>query len=379
MVFRYPNNATEERKKAIRTEGLHDWNEDLDSNIIPELKNEKNKEPWQEKAIDDINVEIRKYFHDELDLNVDGIDSEHVHIFEPNDMTAVMQGLKRRITGPIQATAFRKHIIMTSELNKPNLKKLQFTKVLIHEALHTQEFQKIADASIETGVGSLEVVSAERKGLGISGKTIPPQWRFEGIGEGLVELMSKKILHSIVSNNEEYEEELNRKFSSIDQKVGRDAAFKHFGLRTYDLEDVEVLNEGKEYKWTEVGTYFYEQSLVLFIATRLSKAKPEKYKTIDEALKLFLRGLYRGELLPLGKEIDAVFGKGTFRLLSSIPGYRGTGGGINGIAKNAQKFLNLPTEERNPEIARKYIFGSANEEDFEKYLKARNRREKQKE
>ncbi len=372
LIFRYPEGASEEEKETMRKEA------EPKVDAIKEMLYadfEMEKEPWQEQMIKEVSEKTMEFFKQELGLQVRSIEAENVHILDVESMGQELQIETERFM--MGEAHLGKDIILSSDILKSPYPKLEFLETLIHEHVHNEEFVKMAKISLLKGLGEdMEIVAPERKGMTILKRdTYPPEFRFLAIDEGVTEIMAKKIFHFIVQNNPKYQRELDKKFSKIDEKVGREELFATWGIRAYDIDDVEVKEEKngrKEYTWHWTFSYPAEQDLISFIVIEISKAKPEKYRNPDEAFNLFLRAQYRGELSPLGKEIDSTFGKGTFRLISAIPTWRGQD---NLIARNALQFLRLPPEKRDPKLAEKYIFGPY-KDDFRKYLSKQKLRKK---
>lgn len=378
IVFRYPEDASDEDKKKIREEGLEMQGE-LDLKEFPELNSEVEKEEWQQEIIEKVNREIVKYFKEELDLSVEPFKSKNIHILPPEKLLEMMSKLGREdMPQEFRGTAFKNNILLSSDLNSDPHPKFEFTRVLIHEYLHKGAFRKYARMPIGPSWMNMEGVMPEREGLAnVKRGTYPLKWRFKAIDEGLTELLAKKILHNVVDGNEMFREELNKRFTKVDKKISRDRLFETWGVNAYDIEDLETIRDGEDtiFEWTRVGVYKDEQDLIMLLAREIKNAHPEKYKNIDECIMTFLKAQNRGELLPMSKDIDTTFGKGTFRLLASIRTMYNNEG-RNDIARNAITYLRLPPERRRLEDAKQYIFGEYYADEYEKYLAQRNQEEK---
>jgi len=370
LVFRYPKGASDERKQEIQEEALDHSSKEFNLEEFPELRKELKKEPWQMDVIDKVDEKIREYFRDKLDLDLLKIKPENIHILEPSDLNAIAGTLEGEEVEGAAAFAHQEHIFLPSTLNKSNLPKIDFTDILIHEYLHTRGFRKIAEVSFEQDSEQEKVVASERQGFSFLNKgQHPPEFYFKALDEGVNARLTTEIFYSILTDDPYYKEEIDAKFSKFDSKISRDEIFKILGVRAYSVEDVDVEKnkDGIGYNWTITDSYAYEQELIDFLCHKIVENKPEKFKNADQVLNLFFRASCRGELLPIAKEIDSVFGKGTFRLLAAIP----TAERLpepNIIVENVFRFLNLPAEQRDPEFARKFIFTQSPKE-FEKYLK----------
>jgi hypothetical protein len=376
IVFRYPRDADEQRQQEIRDEAQHDIEHGISIMEFPSAKNEVEKEPWEKQIIELINQEVKKYFSEEQHINVTGIDSDLVHFYKREDFNRILRRRNKGVDPQLaRATAVHNQVLLTNEIRESPYPRLETTKVLIHEALHSSEFKKFSEWDMGPFVIPQKLAMPEREGISISSRKRFPEHSFTGLQEGITELLSQKILHNVVHDNPFYREELDARFAKIDQKIGRDQLFREWGVQAYDIIDGDIEKvEGNttRFSWARSGTYMDEQNLILFLARQISSAEHDRFPTTEAALKLFFNAQYRGELLNLGREIDHVIGKGTFRMLATIPESHQEG---NYIAKNVLKFLSLPLEKRDPEDAKKYIFGNQGDhsEQFEKYLKQANK------
>lgn len=366
LVFRYPDGASEDKKQEIRRETF----EAKGSDGVHEMfcaDFEVEKEPWQEDMIKEVNEKMVKFFRDELDLEIEPFNFEDIHILDIERIKAEL-GLEGEALARGRYSFLHGVVINWDR----SLNRLKFLNVLIHELSHRGEFKKIAEVTLSEEFGEnagKKDLAVERGGMAILKRNkYPVEFRFVAIEEGVTEITTKCILHSVVKDNPKYQKELDEKFAKLDEKISRKELFRIWGLMAYDINDVDITKSDdglkKIYEWSQKGVYLAEQDLISFIVSKIAADKPKTYQSPYEVMSLFFRAQFRGELLPLAKEVDGVFGKGTFRLLSSIPAVYP----INHIAKNALQFLKLPSEKRDPELAKKYIFGP-NEDDFEKYLK----------
>ena len=51
VVFRYPHDASDQRKREIEAEALDDSRGDLDLELLPSLEHELPKEAWQTEVV----------------------------------------------------------------------------------------------------------------------------------------------------------------------------------------------------------------------------------------------------------------------------------------------------------------------------------------
>jgi len=373
ITFRFPSDADEQRQQEIRNEANEDMESGLKMMELPGAEHELPQEAWEQEIIGKVDREIRRYFSEELDVQVGGLDAQHVHFYDPEDFKELMSAKTKAIRPEVaQATTAYNHVLLTDEARRSSYPQLKTTKLLIHEALHSNEFKKFTEWRFpESNGGTLKVVMTERAGISMSKRSRHREHRFTGFQEGITEVLSHKILDSIVHHDPAYQNEINRRFSKIDEKIGRDTLFKKWGAESYDFidGDFETNQQGKQdIAWQRSGTYMDEQDLIHFLARRMAAADPEHFKNSEEALNLFFKAQYKGELLPLAKAIDGTFGNGTLRLLAAIPESHES---ENLFAKNALSYLRLPVDKRDPEIARQYIFGEWQDhpEQFEKYVR----------
>jgi hypothetical protein len=363
VVFRYPEGSSEQRKKEIRDEVHEDTGDEFKE--YPNLSQiEIAKDGWRKEIIVKTNAVVNEYVKEELGLELEELPESRIHMLKPDDFPEVLD--VSRYSRGVQRKG---HVFISSEIMREEEPKLEFAKILIHEVLHTKIFQKFSEIPVTNGLHTIKVVAPEREGMSsVKRNRYPIERNFEGISEGLTQLLTKKIFHRLVNSDPYFREELTAKFRNIERKITRQELFSQLGADAYDTEDVEVkrLGDRTEYAWTQRGAYHAEQDLVKFICEKISGEKPKKYASPNSVLALFSKAEMKGDLLTIGREIDQVFGKGSYRLIASVPAWHEEGN--NTYAINAIRFLNLPQEKRDPKIAQHYIFGRKQDE-FEKYLR----------
>lgn len=369
VTFHYPDDASEEYKSKIQAKVLENLVGGLDVESLSSLDNEIIKEQWQIEAIRKINNITKQYFKAKFNFNIRDLTPDDIHILKPKDMVEVLKEMGKYNGEVPRGLSMNRHMLLSTEITEVAQPKLEFIKGIIHELLHTNEFKKMTEIKIRTGMNEYKIVSAMREGVSMrKPDKFQSEWRFQGLSEGITEMFSKEVLHQVVSSDPAYQKEVDDKFSNVFKKVSREELIGVMGLRSYDVIDVDVVNRkdgGKKYSWYLSGTYLEEQELIFFVAANIARVKSDKYKSINEVMDLFFNAQYKGELLPLGREVDEIFGPGTFRLLSAIPAEHS-----NIIAMNTIKFLKLPLEQRDPKIAETFIFTSHNKADYKKYLSA---------
>lgn len=369
IVFRYPKSASEKRKAEIKAEGLDDLKRGLDIPKLPELQREIPFEEWQKEILTKVNELVADFFRSEIGLNIGTIDLSHIHILKPEDLSSALKIPANRARGAQRAG----HIFLSSDLNKADFPKVEFSKVLIHEILHSKIFLKIAEIIVTKYWQQVKVVAPERQGLTIlKRKEYPPQHHFSGVDEGLTEILRKKIYHHLINEVPSLKEEQEQKFAPIDTKISRDELFKVRGINSYDIEDIKVERDGQDthYEWKEKGAYLAEQDLIQFVSSGIARANHAKYKNPSQAINLFFKAQYKGELSPLIKAIDRTFGKGSSRVIAAVMPWHE--GGQNPQARNAIQFLRLPPSRRDPNIAMQYLF-DGHSDDFSKWLKSQEK------
>lgn len=364
----YSRDVSDSRKREIESEVQRDLAAEIDPTKVPEIKNECEKQAWQGKAIADAGFEIKSFFSQALDLDIPEIDPDKVHVLKAPDLQQVCRRLKMPKV-EAQGACFRGAILLSADYENHRSPRTGFIRTLIHEALHQRAFKKMAEMDFR-GTG---VVAEGRTGLSMREEKqgLVNEWSFVALDEGLTAFLEKTIFHNLLTNNPAYTELADELFAKVDKKIDRKTLFSFMGMNSYDVADCEVAKrEGKEtYNWEISGAYLDEQELIFQVAGNILKADPGKYKDFDDVLGLFLRAQYRGEMSPLAKAVDKTFGRGSFLLLAAIPRVHNPEG-VNPIVRNVRKFLGLPLDKRDPELARKYIFGGDSPM-YLRYLKAR--------
>ena len=65
-------------------------------------------------------------------------------------------------------------------------------------------------------------------------------------------------------------------------------------------------------------TYGPHRKILDYVCTEIQKQFPEKDQSADNVFKVFLKAHFTGRLLPIARLVEKTFGKGSFRVLSSM-------------------------------------------------------------
>lgn len=203
--------------------------------------------------------------------------------------------------------ALGKEIILNDEKTR---RKIVFAVILFHELLHAYAHVTV-EAHEETGI-----ISIYRNGA----QTHSPQKRrpekkraihFIGTHEGTVAMCEKKFFQELISDDD-FEEERKAMASKEVQKI-LEILRKEKGI---SQEEIYWLNRNTN----ELNGFSYpeQRKVIKLICETLKKMMETKYPTEEAVFKEFLRAHFTGRLLELGRDIEAVFGKGSFRELGTM-------------------------------------------------------------
>lgn len=138
---------------------------------------------------------------------------------------------------------------------------------------------------------------------------------FDGVHEGIASLVQEKIIPFLLTLPMFAEEKKWRE--SDEGKSAWADMVKKYGK--YGIEEREILWINPKDTEDCRGLGYMEQIRTLeYVFEEIQKQFPEKYATEDDVYKEFLKTQFTGRLLPIARDMEKTFGKGSFRRLGDM-------------------------------------------------------------
>lgn len=177
---------------------------------------------------------------------------------------------------------------------------------IFHEMAHESSFQSF---QAETKGGRLGV-EARRSGLktldrkgGVSTAVL------DGLNEAITETLTDNFTKEVLAKSDLFTEEVDFSERVIEnngaEKFKLDDEF--FGVVVHNEED------GKTYGLQ--NNYTEHMKLLKYLTTEIASNKPEKYPTPADAMNMFKRSYFRGNLVDLSKSLVSTFGRDAFDMI----------------------------------------------------------------
>ena len=314
--FRVVGNVSEETKSEAKKELQKMLFEEKHLETIPKEKMVKLESLEYKKTAEELElIDFANKKVSELMVSVGvvpyDVPARNIHIVPPE--------LYKEIVGKnnaLASTAQRWQVIIC-DAGAVKSHPLQLAKISFHELIHLK------------GHLSLEVEeSASKKGKKIVGKT---QFR-GGLRVGSAQKMNRKDMghEHFRGLNEAVTAAVERKFieSALDlPRFSKEKAWlsssEALGIKK-KLAKEKNIPEG-EISWVDrdgkkFGTisYPHQREVLYFVLQEIQKEFPEKYRSADEVMPEFLKGLFGDTLIPVGRLVEGAFGSGSFRVLGMM-------------------------------------------------------------
>lgn len=216
--------------------------------------------------------------------------SEHLDKIRPHDP----KGSRR--TGNYVLNSGRIEVVSQGE------NYLKMAKTLVHELIHAHSFYSV---DVNTDPHSKEVrgASPRRLGLAIYEDGKPDEVFLNFMNEAITEELTKKFCEKYFPQIEG----LKEPFDAYQKGKTPSAT----SLQSPTLSVVNELLQTQP-----LHTYRNERLEVVALLEILYERNKDKFASYDEVFKLFSRGMFRGDLLPMARLIEKTLGKGEFRKLA---------------------------------------------------------------
>jgi len=300
--------ASEKEKDAFskKVAGFFGENhlKDFKPEIIDEIKSlEFAKEDFEVRTIEVSNLIINSLLK-EFNLDTFDIPARNVHIL-PNDLFRKIRGSSSTNSG---FTDYRGQFI---GINKNfTTSKIILSNVIFHEMLHLCSCTAFAltddgySSSYRTGLG-VSSVGRKRKELGHIKY-------FEGLLEAVNTEIETKYTPELIRLNSYLEGENNWQNSEEITELKKQIATKN----QIPVENILWLNP--ENKEINLAGYPEPREVLNYIVDSIYEDNKEKFNSKEEAMKLFFKAHFNGNLLEIGRLVEKSFGEGSFRILGMM-------------------------------------------------------------
>jgi len=296
--------ASPERKKAAQQDLMDKFGEahyeQLSEEAIKILEaNEKEKDPYEIEAIKGAN-KITNEFLAEFGLTEFDIPEKNVHIIPPN----LFRELESKPTTVALALLEKQAIALDGNATRQPFMKLS---TILHEMTHLKGFL------------SLEVPEGESERFRRTGFTVHASLgrgqsfeAFRGMEEGVVAEIEKRYTPRLVRENPYLKGERERQMSEEAVKLKQEIATKE-GL---DISEIFLVNE--DAKSYATFPYKPQRKVLNYIVDALYENNEDQFESRDEAMKLFFKAHFTGNIVPVARLIEQSFGKGSFRTIGMM-------------------------------------------------------------
>ncbi len=303
--LRIVGDASEENKQKIKEELGENFSNNLNAfsekerDLLEKYEYPKSKEEIE--LINFANNEVNK-LRESFGLEPYDVPVENFHIVPPNIFHKLLTA-----DAEVAAAIYSKQAIIFDASERGNL--LSFSNSSIHELLHLK-----AHATFEVEEKDDEITKTiYRSGVSsVSAQSnVNPHHHFYGLHEAIVSTQQKKMSSVILEHPLLLEEKKRMstqkalgiiEYVSEKQKIPKDDIFW-------------VEKDGKDY--LDIA-YRKNRETLSYVCNEILKEFPDKFSSQDEVFNRFLRAQFTGQLLPVARLVESVFGEGSFRTLGDM-------------------------------------------------------------
>ncbi|OGY64803.1 MAG: hypothetical protein A3I24_03350 [Candidatus Harrisonbacteria bacterium RIFCSPLOWO2_02_FULL_41_13b] len=302
------NPSSPEKKAAAKRSILERFGEKhlehLPSEIVEMIKAvEYDKKPFEKSAIKKANEITNKLIEASGTTPFD-IPERNIHVL-PQTIFLQIRG-----ENEIESVATTIHSLQGIILNAEKLiHPFDRISTTFHEMVHLKNFLNVEITSTESNIHrmGLEINATEKKEEESGDFT-----KFEGLAEAVVAEIEKHYFPELIAGIPDLKENLDFN-NSVKGKKLKEKAAKENGI---PVDEIMFIDEtGKIY-----GTFcYYNQRKVLYyLVDRIYETHKNQFQSKDGVMKIFFATNFNGKLLPVARLIENVFGKGSFRFLSTM-------------------------------------------------------------
>lgn len=231
------------------------------------------------------------------DLPIFNIPPENIHIIKSEKW-------------PKEESAFYSSMIQAVALQEQH-SSIVFMKKVIHEMLHFKSYNALQIINNEDAD-----VREYRVGLTVSTRDGESMY-FRGLNEAVTEEMTKNIILELVRHPlfaEEIAETRKIMRNHSDAKMSNGEYL--FSNDTFYAE----MESGSNDINTEIFTNARERKILNILINKLFERSNKKFRNRSDVFEVFSEAMMTGNIIPLGKLVDGVFGRGTFLKIGELDG-----------------------------------------------------------
>jgi len=285
----------------------------LDSEkLLMDFGTERKHTPGEIQAIEEVNKytnDIRKKYK----LGNINWPDKNVFITEKIDSGRMHGGLFDPL---LQKIYFRDHDSLLTNL-----------RYICHEMIHAKSYCAMQLTQKK------RTVKTYRSGLNVFTRNTDSDDEksryFESLDEAVTEELTKRYMdEQLRNNNPLYANEVNVTYDIIkeEQDFSRDEAKNHDDVKMWGR-----IGEGEIYMLTRGGGdkpkqqinyhrygYSNERKMLLSLCEKIANDDADNFNDKEAVFEMFVKAKFTGNILPLGRTIDGLYGKGTFRKIGEM-------------------------------------------------------------
>lgn len=285
--------------------------EQFDDQIFEKLKGrEREKTPDELKIIDLANSasdKVRKKYEMD-DFRIPPI---NIHIFKENEWPQDRHD-DAFYDSAVQAIAIREQPARIVLMRK-----------IFHEMLHFKSYHAL-QAIIEENP---KIIKEHRMGLTVNSRDGGKRY-FTNLNEAVTEELTKKFI-SQASKDSFFSQETAKTRNIIDKYPRAKNDSDGLPFFTKDTYYAETENKGtwresvgrlfgKQKLFSERFTYQNEREILNMLIEKIFERSRGKFTNKDDVFDVFAKGMITGNILPVGRIVDGIFGKGTLRNIGEL-------------------------------------------------------------
>jgi hypothetical protein len=308
--FRIVGNTTEEEKEEVKEELHEALAEDTLAGLSEEMREKVHRLEYEKyedfyKVIDFANLKTNQMLED-LGLPPTDFPAKNIHVL-PSDLYEELRGGDTRGFADSESQA----IFLNVKYSRDSRTNVALT--IFHEMLHLKGHfsmevndkpdgqQKSSPYRVGTMVKALQKDTDEER-----------YYRyFVGLNEAIVSSQEKKFIESL-QENEVFAEELEHMGSKGILELKAEQAEK----KGVPEDEIQWINEDK----SKVSFFAYREyrSVYAYVLKEIHAQFPDKFETVDDVNKEFLKAHFTGHLVGIGRLVEKTFGKGAFRVFGTM-------------------------------------------------------------
>jgi hypothetical protein len=195
---------------------------------------------------------------------------------------------------------------------------------IFHEMLHFKSYHALQATS-----GKKSIIKDYRMGLTVNTRDEEKRY-FTNLNEAVTEELTRRFIGKI-SNDSFFSQETNKTRNIINRYPMAKNDLDGLPFFTQDTYYAEVKNEGtwreamgrlfgKHKLFSERFTYQKEREILNIFIGKIFEKRKDEFNSKENVFEIFAKGMITGNILPLGRLVDGIFGKGTLRNIGELDG-----------------------------------------------------------